>query len=477
MILLTWQKQFKKFTKNSKMSDDFEDLEEALEDFKLDFFKDRLDKIRSKPWAEKTGSILKKTGMLVGAFGGFCPGIGIIAGALTFTAEVLDPSDLKLSKLKEDVAKMEEKVQQSFNDISEDMQKLDNDLNEVKNVMHETHSLALDQSFKKGMEMVEAAYINFLNGSHNLQGTFLLYQNYMVELQTTAILHLKPEKVKTYVVALYNSQGYEKAKMAFDYAIAVRGKYLQIVCAFYLFKNDQERVEKEFDLFNQDFQELMTIQEDLLQKLNSTPLELENKSSDMKPIENKVQDDNLIKSIESQNPEEGIHEDQARNTSWFSWSKKKTSNVKEISKPSNDGLNDEEMQDKAARTIQNTFKKYYNIQKSSENQIQIDNLSKGIETHVPDAMDEEDQSKRTSWFTWTSKKTSNAKESKKGQTIHKSNESDNKRKQEKPIVTLTLTMKKNLDQSPNSLQIRPKPSRQRSMSDGCIFKGKILNHF
>ena len=60
------------------MSDDFEDLEEALEDLKLDFFKDKLDKIRSKPWAEKTGSILKKTGMLVGAFGGFCPGIGIM---------------------------------------------------------------------------------------------------------------------------------------------------------------------------------------------------------------------------------------------------------------------------------------------------------------------------------------------------------------------------------------------------------------
>ena len=70
MILLTWQKQFKKFHKNNRMSDDFENLEEALEDLKLDFFKDTLDKIRSKPWAEKTGSILKKTGMLVGAFGG-----------------------------------------------------------------------------------------------------------------------------------------------------------------------------------------------------------------------------------------------------------------------------------------------------------------------------------------------------------------------------------------------------------------------
>ena len=457
------------------MSDDFEDLEEALEDLKLDFFKDKLDKIRSKPWAEKTGSILKKTGMLVGAFGGFCPGIGIIAGALTFTAEVLDPSDLKLSKLKEDVAKMEERVQKSFNDISEDMHLLENDLKEVKSVMHETYALTLDQSYKKGMEMVEAAYINFLNGSHNLQGTFSLYQNYMVELQTTAILYLHPEKVKTYLIALFNSQGYYKARMAFEYAIAVRGKYLQIVCAFYLFKNDQERVEKEFDLFNQDFQELMTIQEDLLQKLNSTSLELEHKSSDQKPIENQVQDDNLIKSIESQNPDEGIHEDQARNTSWFSWSKKKTSNVKEISKPSNDGLNDEEMQDEAARTIQSTFEKYHNLKKSSENQIQNDNLT--IDTHVPGAMDEEDQSKRTSWFNWTSKKTSNAKEPKKGQTIHKSNESDNKKKQEKPILTLTFTTKKSQDQSPNSLQIRPKPSRQRSMSDGCIFKGKILNHF
>ena len=406
------------------MSDYFEDLEEALEDLKLDFLKDKLDKIRSKPWAEKTGSILKKTGILIGAFGSVCPGVCIIAGALTFTAEVLDPSDLKLSKLKEDVAKMEERVQKSFNDISEDMHLLENDLKEVKSVMHETYALTLDQSYKKGMEMVEAAYINFLNGSHNLQGTFSLYQNYMVELQTTAILYLHPEKVKTYLIALFNSQGYDKARMAFEYAISVRGKYLQIVCAFYLFKNDQERVEKELDLFNHDFQELINIHKDLLQKVNSTSLALEHKSSDKTSIENQVQEDNLIKSIESKKSDEGMDEDQGRRISWFSWAKKKTT----------------------------------------------ENLDQQ-ETNVPDA----DKDKKNSWFTWTSKKTSIANETKKVKTINDAEESEKEKKRGKPKTN--LTEKKSLVQTSNSLQIRHKPSRQRSMSDGCIFKGKILNLF
>ena len=326
--------------------------------------------------------------------------------------------------MKEDVAKMEERVQKSFNDISEDMHMLENDLKEVKSVMHETYALTLDQSYKKGMEMVEAAYINFLNGSHNLQGTFSLYQNYMVELQTTAILYLHPEKVKTYLIALFNSQGYYKARMAFEYAIAVRGKYLQIVCAFYLFKNDQERVEKELDLFNHDFQELINIHKDLLQKVNSTSLALEHKSSDKTSIENQVQEDNLIKSIESKKSDEGMDEDQGRRISWFSWAKKKTT----------------------------------------------ENLDQQ-ETNVPDA----DKDKKNSWFTWTSKKTSIANETKKVKTINDAEESEKEKKGGKPKTN--LTEKKSLVQTSNSLQIRPKPNRQRSMSDGCIFKGELLKDF
>ena len=141
-------------------------------------------------------------------------------------------------------------------------------------------------------------------------------------------------------------------------------------------------------------------------------------------------------------------------------------------------ITDEEIQDQAARTIQRTYNEYQTLKKSTGNQVQNDNLTKGIETHVEDdGMDEEDQGKRSSWFSWSKKKTSNANETKKVQTINKLKESENKKKNEKPIVTLTLTMKKSQDQTPNSLQIRPKPKRQRSMSDGCIFKGKHIEYF
>ena len=117
------------------------------------------------------------------------------------------------------------------------------------------------------------------------------------------------------------------------------------------------------------------------------------------------------------------NEDQGRRISWFSWAKKKTT----------------------------------------------ENLDQQ-ETNVPDA----DKDKKNSWFTWTSKKTSIANETKKVKTINDAEESEKEKKGGKPKTN--LTEKKSLVQTSNSLQIRHKPSRQRSMSDGCIFKGKILNH-
>ena len=81
----------------------------------------------------------------------------------------------------------------------------------------------------------------------------------MFELQTTAIGALKPAKVEKYLMALLKFQGADTAKIVFNYVIVVKAKYLQLVCVFYIHKKDMVRIEREFQIFNTDFQKLQEV--------------------------------------------------------------------------------------------------------------------------------------------------------------------------------------------------------------------------
>ena len=50
-----------------------------------------LAKVRAKPWAEPLGKALVTTSSIVDALGNFVPGLGVIGGALSFGATVLNP--------------------------------------------------------------------------------------------------------------------------------------------------------------------------------------------------------------------------------------------------------------------------------------------------------------------------------------------------------------------------------------------------
>ena len=150
-------------------------------------------------------------------------------------------------------------VQSSFNDISEDLQKVDQDLAETMDLIHETYEIVLDTRYKQGIELIEDAHKIFLKGSHNLKNTIPLFENFMIELQTTAIGSLGPSKVKQYLTALCKLKGVETAKIVFNYIIVVKAKYLQLVSVFYTYRNDLIRVEDEFKCFNSDFEQLQLL--------------------------------------------------------------------------------------------------------------------------------------------------------------------------------------------------------------------------
>ena len=50
-----------------------------------------MEKLRGKPWASRLGLVLSETGKLVSAAGNFVPGLGLVGGALSLGATLIDP--------------------------------------------------------------------------------------------------------------------------------------------------------------------------------------------------------------------------------------------------------------------------------------------------------------------------------------------------------------------------------------------------
>ena len=76
-----------------------------------------LKKVQEKPWAEPLGQVLGVTGQIVETCGNFIPGAGLIGGALSFGASLLNPEPT-LEDLKKQMIQMEN----SLKDISADNQ-------------------------------------------------------------------------------------------------------------------------------------------------------------------------------------------------------------------------------------------------------------------------------------------------------------------------------------------------------------------
>ena len=57
----------------------------------INFVQDGLEKVQAKPWAGPLGKALDVTGNIVSTFGEVVPGLGLVGGALSFGATLLNP--------------------------------------------------------------------------------------------------------------------------------------------------------------------------------------------------------------------------------------------------------------------------------------------------------------------------------------------------------------------------------------------------
>ena len=264
----------------------------------MTFVKDGIETVRSKPWAEPVGTALGVTASICNGLGSFVPGLGIVGGAINMGSKILNPAptladikrtekeiiqqlegqtgiikdalEHKLEALREEMKRpqteiledfelVKREVQSSASAMTHHMQHINDELADMKNIINHTYQLVRDQRYRDGIEKIEGAYETFLDGLNNLEDTLNDFKNYMVELQVHGYQSLKPPRIREYLRSILVTEDVAMAQQIFKYILVVRSMYLQVVCAYYIFQKNPERVGQEFESFNTDYSELCTV--------------------------------------------------------------------------------------------------------------------------------------------------------------------------------------------------------------------------
>ena len=173
---------------------------------------EKLNKVRSQPWAQPLSTALETTGKLLGLIEGFVPGGKIIGGALSFAATLLDPQspgfDVQTglgqveAGIHTDIERIFTEVESSNKNIAEEMTKTKDIIVDANFKVRQFSVSPLDGFFAQdGLQKVEAAYDVFLqNGLKD-------FQPFSFELQTCATQHLDPQRVRYYLEHKHQNHG------------------------------------------------------------------------------------------------------------------------------------------------------------------------------------------------------------------------------------------------------------------------------
>ena len=110
-----------------------------------------LEKVRAKEWAAPLGKALGTSGDILSFVGEFVPMAGIIGGALSFGATLLNPEpDLQkqLGEIKTDFGEIKTDMERMFKDVERSNQSLEDELTKMKGLMSQTFDIALAIRFK-----------------------------------------------------------------------------------------------------------------------------------------------------------------------------------------------------------------------------------------------------------------------------------------------------------------------------------------
>ena len=264
---------------------------------KMSYVKEGISKVRSKPWAEPVGIAMGATASICGSLN-FVPGMGIIGGALKMGSSLLNPApsladlvrsqqqleanlseatgvlkdiiEQKLGEIKNEMQQPRPETIQDFEliraevqatalAISNDMRKIDDDLSDIKNIIDRTYQIVTDIRYRDGIEKVDTAYQIFIKGANNLEETFKELASFWYELQVYSEQNLNIPRLRDYLKDILLYEDTSVCTQMFKYILVVRSRYLQMSCAYYLYKKDKDRVAIEFESYNKFFVEIFEI--------------------------------------------------------------------------------------------------------------------------------------------------------------------------------------------------------------------------
>jgi len=256
---------------------------------------ERLERARSALGAPRRAPGLKITGEVINSLGAWIPGVAFVGGAIRLAGNVLDPpallSDLKketesikqhmdgrsekfvaslaveLNQVENNLRKeidlhfqrVQEDIQNNFDAMSNELKKHDDALQDIKALVAETLGVALEQRYLDGIEKVNGTFESFLHGSTNIRGEVDKMRFYIAEFQGLATASFEVPKIGDYLAKLVSLKGPEIARQTLAYILIVRAKYLQLILIYYSHNEDEDRVNTEFNLFNNFFQDLETV--------------------------------------------------------------------------------------------------------------------------------------------------------------------------------------------------------------------------
>ena len=155
-----------------------------------------LDKVQAKPWAEPLGEALQVSSKIVGALGGFVPGVSVVGGALAFGATLLNPQptmkDLQkdiqnitdvlnrggnteaieralqrqmkeieeriknpISEIRADLGQVRLEMKEVFKDVADSIGDLTSEMSKMQDKIYQTFSIVSDLRYKVGKDKLK----------------------------------------------------------------------------------------------------------------------------------------------------------------------------------------------------------------------------------------------------------------------------------------------------------------------------------
>ena len=209
----------------------------------IEKYQETISKLRSKKWSTPLANSMSFTGHILKFVGKGVPFVGILGSALTVGSKVLNP-DPSLKDVIENSEIIRAQIQLGFDDISENFGNIQNQLDDIRKTAQKTLHLIAEMKWVDGLRRVEAycknicavttlnKIIEFIDSS----------KNFFIEIKTDATQHFDEEKLTEYMKFLAEEQDIEKCFEFFNYAMALKSQFLNILVLYHSYNNELDVV-------------------------------------------------------------------------------------------------------------------------------------------------------------------------------------------------------------------------------------------